>query len=160
MLPTDDDSSFENLFPDSRHHAPDATVPLVQRESSLARIGNAFADHGAFVPSAVPSTSHGAPFYAPQPIPAGQPHVTTMNGVHSPPIVVPNPIIPQQAVRADIVHHSASYPPRSERQNHRRRERERSEPPRMTVRLGFSLFLCRSFNDVAAAVTRPPCVLG
>ncbi|KAI0751324.1 hypothetical protein C8Q80DRAFT_567291 [Daedaleopsis nitida] len=130
VLPTDDTESFEELL--ARPQRSDATVPLVQRESSLARLQQAFADHGTYAPtmSAVPSGSHGAPFYAPQPMPAGQPHVAAVNNMHEPPVVVDNPIPPREAVRPDIVHHSASYPPR-DHAGHRRRERERSAPPRV-----------------------------
>ena len=136
--PTDDTSSFENLFQDPHHHAAsDSSIPLVQRESSLARIGNAFANSGLYAPtiSAAPSASRGAPFYAPQPVHAGQPYVTAVNEVHSPPILSNPPVVPHAGARADIVHHSASYPPREQRPaHHRRRERERSEPPRLSVR--------------------------
>ncbi|RPD61959.1 hypothetical protein L226DRAFT_571345 [Lentinus tigrinus ALCF2SS1-7] len=127
VLPTDDTQSFEELLA-GRDHS-DTSIPLVQRESSLARLQQAFADHGTYAPtmSAVPSGSHGAPFYAPQPAYAGKPHVSAVNDMHEPPVVV-NPIAPREAVRPDIVHHSSTYPTR-EKPIHRRRERERSAPP-------------------------------
>ncbi|KAI0723418.1 hypothetical protein C8Q76DRAFT_394810 [Earliella scabrosa] len=130
VLPTDDTESFEELL--ARPNRSDVSIPLVQRESSLARLQQAFADHGTYAPtmSAVPSGSHGAPFYVPQAMPMGQPHVTAVNDMHEPPVVVNNPMQPREAVRADIVHHSASYPPR-EHATHRRRDRERSAPPRV-----------------------------
>ncbi|KAI9063359.1 hypothetical protein FKP32DRAFT_1611813 [Trametes sanguinea] len=127
-LPMDDQESFEDLL--SARHS-DNTVPLVQRESSLARLQQAFADHGAYAPtmSAAPSGSHGAPFYAPQPMPMGQPHVSAVNDLHEPPRVVNTPIPgPLNGMRPDIVHHSSSYPSH-ERSHHRHRERERSAPP-------------------------------
>ncbi|KAL7282091.1 LOW QUALITY PROTEIN: hypothetical protein ACG7TL_003560 [Trametes sanguinea] len=127
-LPTDDVESFEDLL--SARHS-DNTVPLVQRESSLARLQQAFADHGAYAPtmSAAPSGSHGAPFYAPQPMPMGQPHVSAVNDLHEPPRVVNTPVPgPLHGMRPDIVHHSSSYPSH-ERSHHRHRERERSAPP-------------------------------
>ncbi|KAI9001167.1 hypothetical protein BD414DRAFT_24574 [Trametes punicea] len=128
-IPTDDTESFEDLLP-GRH--TDNTVPLVQRESSLTRLQQAFADNGTYAPamSAVPSGSHGAPFYAPQPVPIGQPHMSSVNDMHEPAVVVNNPVpIPLQGVRPDIVHHSASYPSH-ERPHHRHRERQHSAPPR------------------------------
>ncbi|CDO74076.1 hypothetical protein BN946_scf185043.g126 [Trametes cinnabarina] len=95
--------SFEDLL--SARHS-DNTVPLVQRESSLTRLQHAFADHGAYAPtmSAAPSQSHGA-FYAPQPMPAGQPHLSAVNDMHEPPVVVNTPVpVPLQGMRPDISH--------------------------------------------------------
>lgn len=134
-FPTDDTESFEELLVDSRRS--DNSIPLIQRESSLTRIGQAFRDHGAYAPvlSAVPSASHpsNVPVYAPQPI-AGQPHVTAVHNMHSPPVV--HNIVPplNNSVRADVVHHSSSYPPQPEPRHHlghreHRRERDRSAPP-------------------------------
>ncbi|KAI0771470.1 hypothetical protein BD413DRAFT_54401 [Trametes elegans] len=129
-IPTDESESFEDLL--SGQHS-DTAVPLVQRESSLTRLQQAFADHGTYAPalSAAPSASHGAPFYAPQPVPGisiGQPHVSAVNDMQGPAVLVNNSA-PLHGVRPDIVHHSASYP--SHQRAHRRhRERERSAPPR------------------------------
>ncbi|PIL36739.1 hypothetical protein GSI_00428 [Ganoderma sinense ZZ0214-1] len=136
-FPTDDTESFEELLAES--HRSDNSIPLVQRESSLTRIGQAFRDHGTYAPalSAVPSASHppNAPVYAPQPIIGGQPHVTAVHDMHSP-AVVQNMVPPiNNSVRADIVHHSSSYPPQPDQRHHRahrehrHRERERSAPP-------------------------------
>lgn len=162
MIPTDDTSSFENIFA-----ASDSAVPLVQRESSLARIGNAFADRpGLYAPtmSAVPSASHGAPFYAPQPIPAGQPHLATVNNMHAPPVVANPPAPLRGSVHADVVHHSASFPPRAERSGHRsghrRRERERSEPPRVMVSAPARCPRGIWESNGTTAFARPRCVLG
>ena len=132
VLPTDDTESFEELL--AGPHRSDTSVPLVQRESSLARLQQAFADHGTYAPtmSAVPSGSHGAPFYAPQPTYTGKPHVSALNDMHEPAVVV-NPIAPREAVRPDIVHHSSTYPAR-EQTSRRHRGRERSAPPIVKVR--------------------------
>ncbi|KAI0366403.1 hypothetical protein BV20DRAFT_952253 [Pilatotrama ljubarskyi] len=143
-MPTDETQSFEELL--SGRHS-DTAIPLVQRESSLSRIQHAFADNGTYAPalSAAPSASHGhgygAPFYAPQPIPAmsphqrqqlhqreHEPHLSAVHDLHQPAMVMNN-TVPMQGVRADIVHHSASYPSH-ERDHRRHRERERSAPPR------------------------------
>ncbi|RDX53103.1 hypothetical protein OH76DRAFT_69377 [Lentinus brumalis] len=128
VLPTDDTESFEELL--TGPHRSDTSIPLVQRESSLARLQQAFADHGTYgapTMSAQPSGSHGAPFYAPQPAYVGQPHVSAVNDMHEPAVVV-NPIVPREAIRPHIGHHSSSYPTRDQ-PIHRRRERERSAPP-------------------------------
>ncbi|KAI1792947.1 hypothetical protein LXA43DRAFT_972275 [Ganoderma leucocontextum] len=136
-FPTDDTESFEELLADPRRS--DNTIPLIQRESSLTRIGQAFQDHGTYAPalSTVPSASyaHNVPVYAPQPIPGGQPHVAAVHDMHGPPII--QNIIPpprNNSVRPDIVHHSSSYPPQPEQRHqrhreHRHNERDRSAPP-------------------------------
>ncbi|KAI0649987.1 hypothetical protein C8Q79DRAFT_902727 [Trametes meyenii] len=138
VMPTDDTSSFEDLL--SGRHSD--TIPLVQRESSLTRLQQAFAND-AFAPtmSAAPSGSHGAPFYAPQPVPAGQPHLTAVNDMHGPAMLV-DPVMGgagsrrHQGVRADIVQHAASYPRSQDRSHrrHRERERDRSAPARTAYR--------------------------
>ncbi|KAH9894239.1 hypothetical protein C8Q73DRAFT_508945 [Cubamyces lactineus] len=132
-LPTDDSSSFEDFL--SARNAADNTIPLVQRESSLTRLQQAFADNGTYAPalSAAPSASHGAPFYAPSPRsgipgPMGQPHVSAVNDMHQSALLVNSPVPQMQGIRPDIVHHSASYPAH-ERFHRRHRERERSAPP-------------------------------
>ncbi|KAJ8501466.1 hypothetical protein ONZ51_g585 [Trametes cubensis] len=137
-LPTDDSSSFEDFL--SARNAADSTIPLVQRESSLTRLQQAFADNGTYAPalSAAPSASHGAPFYAPSPRagipgPMGQPHVSAVNDMHHSAMLVNSPVPQMQGIRPDIVHHSASYPAH-ERPHRRHRERERSAPPNPSYR--------------------------
>ncbi|KAI0352695.1 hypothetical protein OH77DRAFT_751333 [Trametes cingulata] len=142
-MPTDETESFEELL--SGRHSDNA-IPLVQRESSLTRIQQAFADNGTYAPalSAAPSASHGlghgAPFYAPQPIPAmsphhhqqmHEPHLSAVHDMHQPAMVMNN-AASIHGVRPDIVHHSTSYPShdRPHRRHREHRERERSAPPR------------------------------
>ena len=136
-IPTDDTESLEELYAEQRR--ADDLMPLVQRESSLMRIGHAFEDNGTYAPalSAVPSATlatqhpHGVPLYAPQPVPGVQPHVGSVHGMHGRP-VVHNMVPPRNnSVRPDIVHHSASYPERDQ-PIHRRKERDRSAPPRVS----------------------------
>ncbi|KAL1946567.1 hypothetical protein VTO73DRAFT_14671 [Trametes versicolor] len=123
-MPTDDES-FEEIL--SGRHS-DTTIPLVQRESSLTRIQQAFADRGQFAPamSAAPSMS----MYPPPPhlSASGQPHMNAVQNMHQPEMVVEGGV-PMRGMHPDIVHHSASYPTH-ERPHHRHRERERSAPPR------------------------------
>ncbi|TBU40464.1 hypothetical protein BD309DRAFT_967453 [Dichomitus squalens] len=134
-LPTDDTESFDELAADPRRS--DNIVPLIQRESSLMRIGHAFEDNGTYAPalSAVPSAAlpphqHSVPLYAPQPVPGVQPHVGAVHGMHGP-AVVQNMAPPRNnSVRPDIVNHSSSYPERDQ-PIHRRQERDRSAPPRV-----------------------------
>ncbi|KAI0829416.1 hypothetical protein BC628DRAFT_1417143 [Trametes gibbosa] len=118
--------SFEDLLSGRNS---DTAIPLVQRESSLTRLQQAFADNGTYAPamSAAPSMS----MYAPQPRMAGQPHVSAVNDLHQPAMVVNSPV-PMQGLRPDVVHHSASYPTTRDRphRRHREHERERSAPPR------------------------------
>lgn len=124
-MPTDDES-FEEIL--SGRHS-DTTIPLVQRESSLTRIQQAFADRGQFAPamSAAPSMS----MYPPPPhlSASGQPHMNAVQNMHQPAMVVEGGV-PMRGMHPDIVHHSASYPTH-ERPHHRHRERERSAPPRV-----------------------------
>ncbi|KAI0637776.1 hypothetical protein C8Q77DRAFT_1153492 [Trametes polyzona] len=140
--PPTDDESFEELLSRSGRHS-DSAVPLVQRESSLTRLQQAFADHGTYAPalSAAPSMSMYASAPGPQPRAASvQPHVSAVNNMHQPAMVVDGAlggggVVPMQGLRPDIVHHAASYPSgrereRERRRHHRERERERSAPPR------------------------------
>ncbi|EJF62999.1 hypothetical protein DICSQDRAFT_126110 [Dichomitus squalens LYAD-421 SS1] len=134
-LPTDDTESFDELAADPRRS--DNIVPLIQRESSLMRIGHAFEDNGTYAPalSAVPSAAlpphqHSVPLYAPQPVPGMQPHVGAVHDMHGP-AVVQNMAPPRNnSVRPDIVNHASSYLGRDQ-PIHRRQERDRSAPPRV-----------------------------
>ncbi|OBZ71796.1 hypothetical protein A0H81_08293 [Grifola frondosa] len=109
--PSDDTESFHEII--SRNDDP---VPLVQRESSLTRLQQAFADHGTYpAASAATSAAHGTPLYDPLMRPMATVHETRHE-----PVLVNN--VPREGIRPNIMQ-SAPY-------HHERRNRDREEIPR------------------------------
>ncbi|KAH9943042.1 uncharacterized protein BXZ73DRAFT_97103 [Epithele typhae] len=87
-FPDDEDSSYEHLLQHGSRPRPPESPPLVERESTLDRIGQAFGGPDPYAPTpidTVPSGSRGAPFYAPQPPPSGPPHVAVMSNMRQRP---------------------------------------------------------------------------
>ncbi|KAH9947268.1 hypothetical protein B0H21DRAFT_739606 [Amylocystis lapponica] len=81
----------------------DSPIPLVQRESSLTRLQEAFADHGTFAPatSTATGTMRGTPRYSPR-VMAGPVEMGTMHETRHEPVFVDSP--PREAVRPDVRH--------------------------------------------------------
>ncbi|OCH93592.1 hypothetical protein OBBRIDRAFT_832525 [Obba rivulosa] len=108
----------------------DSPIPMVQRESSLSRLQEAFADHGTYAPaisqqnSGMPSVR--TPQYGPRPLPPGHGPVemSTVNEARHQPMLVNN--VTPEGIRPDVLHAPDGYRV-PEKKPERRRELPR--PP-------------------------------
>lgn len=126
---SDDTESYVNI--PSRNHSP---VPIVQRESSLSRLQEAFADHGTYSPATLDPTTpmRGTPRYSPQQMPMPMPAAFDVGTIHEArhePHIVSN--TPFEGIRPDVMQTS---------RRHRERPAFDPRPSIEIVSVSFSWF--------------------
>ncbi|KAI0921893.1 hypothetical protein AcV5_000633 [Taiwanofungus camphoratus] len=106
--PSDDTESFVEI--PSR---PDSPVPIVQRESSLGRLQEAFADHGTYAPASEATTPmRGTPRYNPREmVTAGPIQMGTVHEARHQPLMVNS--APLDGIRPDVLQSSTRRRERS-----------------------------------------------
>ncbi|KAL6299101.1 hypothetical protein BKA93DRAFT_830148 [Sparassis latifolia] len=110
---SDDTESFVEIMP--RRSSP---IPVVQRESSLSRIQEAFADHGAYEPASQATTAEqDTPRYNSRELGRTGPlEMATVQEARQGPVMVSSP--PKEGIRADVMH----PPSRREHRSGKRRD--------------------------------------
>ncbi|OSX60456.1 hypothetical protein POSPLADRAFT_1047893 [Postia placenta MAD-698-R-SB12] len=100
--PSDETGSYVNI--PSRNHSP---VPIVQRESSLTRLQEAFADHGTYSPATLEPTTPMASRYSPHHAPMSMSMPMSMPMPMSTPMPIPTPQVVDLGAAHDM--HQTEY---------------------------------------------------
>ncbi|CCM05646.1 uncharacterized protein FIBRA_07876 [Fibroporia radiculosa] len=104
---SDDTESYVNI--PSRAHSP---VPIVQRESSLSRLQEAFADHGTYSPATLESSTPQPHRATPRQMPQARPvQLSTIHEARHEPRLVSSSTTPLEGIRPDVMRTSTRRRP-------------------------------------------------